>query len=365
MVSFERRRSDFEAWQPPTGAFGELLGKGRYASVFISGTGAAKVLNLAGKRKDARRQAYREHIVAVLQSLLLLQEVSPHFPFHYGAATSVTDGGLSYVFHMERFDGSLQDLAATFAFGAPESWTQLLLQLLHAAIALASTFGVVHNDFYPRNILLRRLPAPANITYDVESVLYHVRLDFLAVVTDYGIASGALVGASLVPEVTQSTVEGDKQLWSGASFAFVLPRAHILMYSPALPPFSRDLYTVLKWVCYGQRGLPGAPVPTRLWCLEAMSQMDARLKDFDDAAAQQRLFHHLFHADTLKRFKLTFPEGEGGRLFSLRHQRRDSLLERATRALKDLRPRDTAHLAPGLAAPVDSVSDKKQNGSST
>jgi hypothetical protein len=336
MVSFEVRRSDFEAWQPAP--LEQVLGKGRYATVYRCGLGAAKVLDLAGKSRDARRQAYREHVVAVLQSLLLLEEVTPHVPFHYGATTSVHAGSLGFVLFLERFDGSLLDLGQELLVRSAD-WVQLAMQLLHASLALALLFGVVHNDLYARNVLVRRLPRPSGITYDVEGALYHTALGFLAVVTDYGIASGTLVGAATEPEVARAS-QRQKQPRPKAGFAFVPPRAHILHHDPPLPPFCRDPFTILKCLTYGQRGLPNPPLPIRLWSAEAMTHVDARLVEFAEAAAQEQLFHHLFHPENLARFQLELPEGEGGRRFSLRRGCRERLLEQATRSLERLREED-------------------------
>ena len=110
MGDFEARRSAFSRWR--CAPLGELLGSGRYASVYACGEGAAaKVMDLSGKSRRSRMQAYREHVVSIMQTLLLLQGVTLHFPFHYGLTVAVAKPGLSLTLFMERFSGNLLETA--------------------------------------------------------------------------------------------------------------------------------------------------------------------------------------------------------------------------------------------------------------
>jgi len=297
MDSFELRRNAFLDWK--CAPLGEVLGSGKYASVLRSGSGAAKVMDLSGKSRQARMQAYREHVVSMMQTILLLRKVTPHYPFHYGYTTTVGGCDMVLTMFMERFEGSLLD-AATRILTDARDWVHLALQLLHACVCMAGVFGVVHNDLYPRNVLVREFPGERRTCMTVDGVSYVFGQRFLAVVTDYGIASGKLVGAHSVPEVCDSTVKV-KRL---RHFSMQAPEAHILQYEPTLPAFSRDPYTILKWIFYGQPRLPRAPVTVRLWVMEAMHRLDQGLEDFHDARSQLQLFHHLFHEDNLLRFGL-------------------------------------------------------------
>lgn len=328
MSDLEARRRAFIEWRcAPLGA---LLGSGRYASVFACGSAAAKVMDLSGKSRRSRVQAYREHVVSIMQTLLLLHGITPHFPFHYGLTVSVAEAGLSLTLFMERFDGNLLDVANTVLADAA-SWVHLVFQLLHGCLCLSALFGVVHNDLYPRNVLIRT-PAEA-ISTEVDGVHYGFRPRFLAVLADYGIASGRLVAAD-APEVCQTTDKVPR--WR--RFAVQPPAAHILQYEPLLPASSRDPYTVLKWVCYGQVAMPAAPLAVRLWAMDGLCRMDSSLESFHDDAAQLPLFHHLFHEDNLRRFGLVplTPDAHLQPTSSLRLQDKTDLVRRAAAALQDL-----------------------------
>jgi len=362
-LCFEQRVAAFHRWR--CAPLGEVLGQGRYGLVRRCGeSGVAKVIDLAKKSRGSRRQAFREHVVGVLQSILLVRRVTPHLPFHYGSRTSLCElGGMGFVLFMERFEGNLQELAKE-VLGAPRDWVCMAFQVLHGCLALALSFGIVSNDLYPRNVLVRRLPKDASsssraLTYLVDGVPYVLpQVSFLAATTDYGVASGQLVGAAEVPEVFAKT---EKVRREGTGFALVPPTAHVLQYDPPLPPFSRDPYALLKWLCYGQRGLPPTPLPVRLWALDAMTHMDGRLQDFRDPEAQATLFHHLFHRDNLKRFGLaealggpTFQEGHGdGFVFVLDPSDRDAVRAAGVEALGSLRA--------GEAEWVEALRDFRKN----
>ena len=335
MEAFECRRRAFLGWK--SAPLGEVIGSGKYATVFRSNGSAAKVMDLSGKSKRARMQAYREHVVSMMQTILLLRHVTSQYPFHYGFKTLIGEMGMTLTMFMESFEGSLQDLAERVLTDS-DCWIHLVLQLLHACVCMASIFGVVHNDLYPRNVLVRMLPGGQRTRLVVDGVMYVFLPRFLVVVADYGIASGRLVGAHSVPEVCASTVKVARS----PRFSLQPPEAHILQYDPVLPAFSRDPYTVLKWVVYGQKNLPQAAFSVRLWGMEALNRIDLRLEDFHEELSQLPLFHHLFHEDNLRRFGLASsllyasPEKPEELLCTLRFEDKEVMVSQAAAALQEL-----------------------------
>jgi len=328
----EHRRRAFSEWR--CAPLGEVLGSGKYATVYRSGSCAAKVMDLSGKSKRSRMQAYREHVVSMLQTILLLRSVTPHYPFHYGFTTSVDEAGISLTMFMERFEGNLLEASERCLLGA-EEWVLVTFQILHACVCMAGIFGVVHNDLYPRNVLVRSLPKEERTCVVVDGVSYVLRKTFLAVVADYGIASGKLVGALEVPEVCASTVKVER--WR--HFSLQPPEAHILQYEPTLPAFSRDPYTVLKWIFYGQKDLTRAPPSVRFWAMEALHRMDQSLEDFEQERSQLPLFHHLFHPDNLRRFglkPLLSDAAAAGPSCCLRIEDKEAMVLQAVDALREL-----------------------------
>ena len=331
MEPLERRKHAFSEWR--CAPLGEVLGTGKYASVYRSGNCAAKVMDLSGKSKRSRKQAYREHVVSMLQTILLLRAVTPQYPFHYGFTTSVEESGMTLTMFMERFEGNLLDVSERVLVDA-EGWVLTTFQILHACVCMASVFGVVHNDLYPRNVLVSQLPRAERTCVSVEGVSYIFWKTFLVVVADYGIASGKLVGAHEVPEVCASTVKVGR--WR--HFALQPPEAHVLQYEPTLPAFSRDPYTVLKWIFYGQKNLPRAPLSVRLWAMEALRRMDQGLEAFHGEHSQLPLFHHLFHPDNLRRFGLQafVSEPTAAPSCSLRMEDKEDMVKQAADALREL-----------------------------
>jgi hypothetical protein len=277
-----------------------VIGKGKYGTIRVCGEGVAKVVDIGGKSQGCRRQAYREHVVAILQSLLLLGEVTPHFPFHFGATMDIQDRGMGFTLFMERFETNLEGEPSVLI--QSKDWVHMVLQVFHACVALSNVFEVVHNDLYPRNVLVRRYSStrPRLISYLVEGVPYRADCPFLCTVTDYGISSGRLVEAAEAPEVLSSTQKVPLQ----RPFSLVPPASHILQYEPLLPPYSRDPYSLFKCVFYRQARMPSATFAVKLWSMDAMTRMDASLADFHKPSSQLSLFHHLFHSNNLKRFGL-------------------------------------------------------------
>lgn len=340
------RAAAFHAWD--RASLSELvtaarLGTGRYGTVVECAPGwpgcAAKIV--LAKTWRARRQAYREHVVGLLQSLLLLERVTPHFPWHYGAelrATAPPASQLSIVLFMERYPTSLPDGAASLLTTAA-AWGTLLFQLAQAAVALALIFGVVQNDAYPRNALVRPC-ACTTVVYDVAGTRYALRAPFLAVLTDYGISSGDLVVAPSVPEVAFGQAATVRVAACNlprvrGRFAFVQPQAHVLSYRD-LPVYARDLSMLLKWPSTAEQ-LPRAPLAVHLWSQAALHRLDGMAAALEVPAGLLLAFHAAFAPPLLASYRLDFARAPPASVptdFALRLTLRDELLEKAERALR-------------------------------
>ena len=300
------RAAAFAAWDRTAlvdPAVAAQLGAGRYGTVVACAPGwpgcAAK--RLVARSWRSRRQAYREHVVGLLQSLLLLRRVTPHFPWHYGAEVfAVPPAQLGVVLFMERYPQALVE-AAPALLATPAAWVALLFQLGHAAVALATLFGVVQNDAYPRNALVRPGP-PTRTVYEVGGRRYAVHAAFLAVLTDYGIASGELLAAPQVPEVAYGNGRLQGAPAVRGRYAFVQPEAHVLAYRD-LPIFARDLGTLLKWPTTGDR-LPPAPWAVRLWAVAALHRLDLAAAALDAPAGLLAVFHEIFAPAFLRGYGL-------------------------------------------------------------
>jgi len=339
------RKAAFLAWDRKTlidPIVAPILGSGRYGTVVDCCPGwpgcAAKVI--MAKSWRARREAYREHVVGLLQSLLLLERVTPHFPWHYAAELTTTappDLQLSVVLFMERYPSSLLQGAQEF-LSKPDTWATLLFQLSHAATALAVIFGVVQNDTYPRNALVRPLTS-SRIVYDVDGCRYSVRADFLAVLTDYGISSGDLVAAPVVPEVAFGKAS-DSRLTANpvpairGQFAFLRPTAHVLAYRD-LPVYARDISMLFKWPMLVDSA-PKAPLSVHLWSLAALHRLDRAAASLDTSAGLLKVFHEVFAPAFLKLYQLRSVTEAPIRAtadYVLRPDARSFLLDRANQAL--------------------------------
>jgi hypothetical protein len=185
----------------------------------------------------------------------------------------------------------------------------------------------------------------------VEGVAYLWKLPFLAVVTDFGVASGRILGAE-EPEVSRSL----EKLRKPHFFPLQAPTAHILQYRD-IPSFARDPYTVLKWLCYPSNELPGQPWTVRLWSLDALHRLERNLQDFAKARAQLDLFHHLFHPKNLETYRV---QGGGSSdalaatldktapNFEISQEKGQGLFQEAARLISDM---DGIH--PGYASEVN------------
>lgn len=295
---FDDRVRSFDAWM--TCDLAGEIGRGNYSKVFLTTdcSAAAKVAAYPRASLSTRKQAFREHVVSLLQTLLVLRRVTPFHPLHYGSAFDAS-GTPSLTMYMESFEGSLEVLGAQ-VLASPVDWAKIAFQVCHGTLALSLLFEVTHNDLYPRNILVRRLPEATRVSLAVEGVAYDLELASLAVVTDYGIASGPCLGCEL-PEVSSGL---NRLQTMPAWFAPTPLKEHVLVYAQ-LPAYARDPFVILKGLLYAPGSeLPVPPLSVKLWGLDALRRMVAALGDFSEPRAQLRLFHHLFHEDNLRAFKL-------------------------------------------------------------
>ena len=314
MDAFHRqRRFALKTWRP--GERGELVGEGKYGQVYRCGPGAvAKDLDVA--RRSRREQAYREHVVGLLQTLLVLSRVTPHLPLHYGALW----GQRRMELHMEAFDVSLDRAGACLV--DEEAWVSLFFQVWSALLALAFVFGVAHNDLYPRNVLLRAAPATAPVCYEVLGRRYKVPLPFFAALTDFGVASCPWGGEHAVRP---------SPLGAPPDLGSLPPSRHVLQYD--LPVFARDPYSLLKWAAFPNRSLPTAPSKVVGWARAGLTRLDERREDCRDADGAARLFAAAF--DALRRHGLPELRTEDALpLFALRAEAVMSLPPMAAAALR-------------------------------
>ena len=267
-----------------------LLGSGKYGKVYIvSGTAVKKECKIHN-RENSLKQAFREHVIGVIQTLLVAAAYSPHLPIHFDASMYI-DRHKSLMGHMymEKFGGCLQDTASTFLVG-PSSWISLSFQVLSTLAILADMLQLTHNDLYPRNILIKECPQNKVVRYNITGLTYVVRWEFLAVITDFGIASSSeIMGKRSAPEVAQSLEEQQVP----KKFGDIRSRKHILQYKE-LPVFSRDIYTYLKWVKYGSKNLPHAPKDVASWTSKALVQIDSERDTFNKPETLISFVHNIF-----------------------------------------------------------------------
>ena len=278
------RARDFYAWR--AGEPQERVGSGKYGRVY--GSGRTSVLKESVTRAGLCKQAFREHVMGLLQTLLVLQSCTPHLPVHYGAAIAAGGSRMRGYMYMERFEGSLLDFGARLC--TEMDWLSLLFQLFVTLVALALLFGVTHNDAYPRNILINSRARAPRVVYRVQEKSYALPWSFMAALTDFGIASTpVLMGNRSAPEVSERL----KALEPPRDLASTAPRHHVLAYK-SLPVFSRDAYTVLQWTCFAHRGLPAAPPAVRLWARSSLQLLDEIRESLEEAAGLARFFHAIF-----------------------------------------------------------------------
>ena len=268
-----------EAQKTPT----NLLGTGKYGKVFqtTSPDAVVKLTESLGQKRGAQRQAFQEHVIGILQTLLVLKAYTPHFPLHLDTQIDVTRGTMHGQLFMESFPTNLHDASSTI-LRTPSDWISLHFQIMQALAILADFFQLVHNDLYPRNILICcRQNVPEKATYTVRNRDFQVCWPFLAALTDFGISSSpTLMGVQATPEVAQRLTACEVDVRFGRK----APSKHILHYR-SLPIFSRDVYTILKWTVFPSRSVPCAPPAIVCWAKESLDCLDAKQTQFRHAEA--------------------------------------------------------------------------------
>jgi hypothetical protein len=281
---------------------GHVIGQGKYGKVYLCGSSLEAVLKetwTKGEKVSSCKQAFREHVIAILQTLLVLDAQTPHLPLHYGACINARDGQMQGHMYMEKFDGSLQELGHA-CLVHPADWAALAFQLMYSLVVLSELFHLVHNDLYPRNVLIScGVEVPA-VRYRVDGRLYCVPWRHFAALTDFGIASsGELLGRRSVPEVAE-------QLGSSLPekhFGDEAPTKHILRYV-GLPAFSRDAYTLFKWIRFATKSLPAPPCKIRHWAAAALRLMDETREELAAPSGLRAIFHTIFGQEWMARHDL-------------------------------------------------------------
>lgn len=273
-----------------------LLGEGKYGKVYS--TRNCVVKETQTKHEHLRRQALREHAIGVLQSLLVLQGSTPHLPLHYGTCLGRRDACLAGRLFMERFDGALSDLG--YVLSTEAHWMAIAFQLLFTVAALAESLGISHNDAYPRNVLVTRMAEPYRATYELGGRGFQLKWSFAVALTDFGIASSnRLMGPRKMPEVSDSL----KLQPTTSSFGLERPDRHILKQKD-LPVFSRDSYTILKWIFFKTKNLPEPPSAVRAWAKASLQLLDECRSELHSATGLTAFVQKVFERRWLKRCQL-------------------------------------------------------------
>jgi serine/threonine protein kinase len=285
----------FYAWRK--GELGAAIGKGNYGTVFRCGDGAVvKVVGDVRKSSGSAKLAYREHVMSLLQSVLVLRHHTPHLPLHYGLeATQTGPKALSMSLYLEAFDCSL-DASPVECLVRPNDWVALIFQVSSAVLCVAKLLDVCHNDLYPRNVLVRRYPGGHShrICYNHFGLRHEVWWHSLTVLTDFGVCSSPLLASRGGPEVKRTPVVSRGVV----PFGRQPPSAHVLNHT-YLPPFSRDFYMLFKWGAFKTKGLPRAPESVALWCRAALDYLDKHQPAFTKPQATLRAFECVFSPSSL------------------------------------------------------------------
>ena len=345
------RLSDTEArvqklWTWREEAAEERIARGSYGVVFrAAGAGCAIKEVVATSR--ARVQAYREHVVGLLQTLLVLRGITAALPLHYGAdVRALVSGALLVRMHMELFDGSLESAAGAAMLRAdPASWPSVLFQVCAALHALGHCFGVAHNDLYPRNVLLRR-GRGGTACFRILGREFRAPFRLVAGVTDFGVCSSPSL--ALGPAASDWRAHAPemaarlRQLEAPADLAATPLRAHVLQYCRALPPFARDVYALLAWTAGPSAS---APPVVRTGARRALKLLDSRRALLTAPGALLDFIESAFGEEGRECFALgagTMQADGEDELFELRGDEGPTLWEEAGRLLAALRKAEAA-----------------------
>jgi hypothetical protein len=258
------------SWRGQTSSAEEIIGSGRYGTVRASGDVAVKTVRVRCKRRSLQ-QPLREQASGLLQTLLLVENVTPHLVAHLGAEGERAESGwLLRHYYMERWPDSL-DRCGGETLRDHADWLSLNFQILQALAAAGWIFGLSHNDVYPRNILIRSLDGREALRYALpDGGRLTLRPRFLAALTDFGISNAAAFDQPDRPDLAA-------RCSLPPSFGRVAPTQHVLSYAE-LPAFYRDAYSLLKLTAFSSRPLPRAPKSAAAWARGALDLVDDRLR---------------------------------------------------------------------------------------
>jgi serine/threonine protein kinase len=244
--------------------------------------------NVVVKRCTARRgsktlkQSFREHVVALLQSLMVVHRVTPHLVMHFGADLNIHNTTLHMSMFMEQFDGSLDTQKI---LNTDTDWISFQFQAASAVVAMSTLLNIVHNDLYPRNILVRRLRHTKVSVYHIHGTEYTVQIPFLCVISDFGICGSPLLDSlyGSAPEVQQGL---RSQVFDG-KFSKHAGKGHILAFKQ-LAPYSRDLYLLFKYAL-------GAS-SVKDWCTTCLDLIDTHIDQLNETSTLSSLLKLFFEA---------------------------------------------------------------------
>jgi len=130
---------------------------------------------------------WREIFILKMCNILLSEDVSPHFPFHYGHVFSTDEMGRPLLFLFEeKMD---MDLKTWLSHHEPsdDDWMNIFLQLFFALYALQIQTDVCHNDLHWGNILIKTYDTPQMFTYKIHDTIIGLSCQtFLLSLCDFG-----------------------------------------------------------------------------------------------------------------------------------------------------------------------------------
>jgi len=243
------RENSFFAWT--SGQRQELLGQGSYGKVFrLAGNSAVvKDCTIAKGRHEAIRSALQEQTIAVVLTHIVLDRVCPHYLLLFNSTLDVETTNVHTHMTIEAFDGSIDKVKNWQA-----CWTEILFQIFHALSHIHRVLALVHNDLYPRNILIRQLNIRCR--YDFPSdIQTSVWLDapFLVALADFGISTSERLFPNAPLRLRKKATQPTPQPFGQCVFTH-----HVLEYT-SLPAFARDYWALLQWTLFPSRHV--APPP--------------------------------------------------------------------------------------------------------
>lgn len=297
MASWEERWALREQWMKLKSSqlsTGDLLGSGKYGSVYalVSCPKIAAKTCAADLKSRGLKQAFREYIISLLQKILLESRCTPNLVMHFGSSPLKANGELSLKFYMERCDGSL-DRMAPEVLRKDADWSSAIFQALSACVVLGETYGIVHNDLYARNMLVkwnRKGESSSRRTlYKLFGEDFLLVSDFLLVICDFGMAASRLLDAPLAAPELKYEIPSKGY---GGCFKSLGGGDHILKFS--VPPYTRDVYTVMR---YGAaKGSLGVEPPAKIvgWAEDCLKAVDLRHSEFSAPRGLTRAVHDFF-----------------------------------------------------------------------